>query len=189
MYMKFLTNWAIEVSYHPIRRNNWLEFECVHPFMPLVWHSLVFSWSGNQSNCAIHEPPTIRQRRSSAGNCICKALQTIGLQLSSGTDLPNLGIKLLNLRSMQIYVKECTNIPCQLPQSRFYKQMYQEWPELLLTAAIQQVQNEIQPCILHPWRESSQSDRATSEERTDFSCLPFRKASKTRIHRWHPTWT
>ena len=42
---------------------------------------------------------------------------------------------------MQIFVKECKNLSCQLPQSRFYKQMYQEWPELLLTGVIQQVQN------------------------------------------------
>ena len=48
---------------------------------------------------------------------------------------------------MQIFVEECTNPPCQLPQSRFYKQMHQEWPELLLTG---QFQNEIQPCILRP---------------------------------------
>ena len=67
---------------------------------------------------------------------------------------------------MQIFVKGCTILPCQLPQSCFYKEMHQEWPELLLTGAIQQIQ-------------VIQSDRTTSKERTDCSCLPLRKASNS----------
>ena len=72
------------------------------------------------------------------------------ISLGSGTDHPNLGIKSLNLHGYSNLRKRCTILPCQLPQSFFYKQMHQEWPGLLLTGTIQQVQNEIQPCILCP---------------------------------------
>ena len=68
------------------------------------------------------------------------------ISLSSGTDLPNLGIKSLNLLNLNLR-KRMHNPSMPVATVPF---LQTNASGMARTFAIQQVQNEIQPCILRP---------------------------------------
>ena len=69
------------------------------------------------------------------------------ISLSSGTDLPNLGITSLNLYGYSNLRKRMHNPSMPVATVPF---LQTNASGMARTFAIQQVQNEIQPCILRP---------------------------------------